>query len=97
MGQLEKEALAADLAAAKTILQRYINTIPFDISAAGATRIEAWKLGVEEARKLLARNPADASKYREALRSLQTIASAPIGKVAVQAFGTPEQRQAAGL
>lgn len=94
MGAVEQQERKARLDSAKAELREAMLAIPFDLSAAGALRVQAWKHAVHEAQKLLNRSPADASKYSEALRSIRECSSATNDVLAAalyrpETFGLP--------
>jgi hypothetical protein len=83
--QLQREADMVDI---KRRLREAMGRLPFDLNTAGATRVLAFKRAVDEARKLLKRNPADISPYQEALRNIEACAGARTAELAEQTYGT---------
>lgn len=70
MGAFEIQQRAQRLEEAKDRLRCSMAVMPFDLARAGSTRIAAWKAAHRAATKLLARAPADASRYDEARRGI---------------------------
>lgn len=69
----EQEDFANRVADAKHALRQAMQRMPRGIADAGATRVQAYKQIIDEAQKLLNRNPMDPSPYREAKLSIETI------------------------
>ena len=92
MGQTDRQLRLARIEEAKKQLRAAMVRLPFDVNTAGATRVDAWKSAVQKAHQLLARNPADESKYNEARRSIEQCAAATPAVLAIETYGTDAER-----
>lgn len=68
-------------------LKSAMNKIPFNLATAGAVRVEAFKVAVKEAQKLINRNPPEHWKYIDARRRIEATATLEPAQLQRQVLG----------
>lgn len=87
MHPVDKERNDKRLAAARADLSEAMAKPPFDLSSAGATRVQAWKKALVAAHQLLAKNTSDPYKIEDAARAIRACGTGDLGQLASAAYG----------
>lgn len=83
----EQEARAQRIASERHALRLAMSKIPFNLSTAGHTRVIAYKKALENAAKVMNRNPTKHEPYVEARLLIESTALASVEALANDAYG----------